>query len=309
MFNVDTSIFDNDRSPINNLDDLAPEEIIPVVEPDEITFPEMHWDNKPLERSVDLIQFDGSISKQEMDFVRDYLKNKITMNLEDALPDTLDDETIIQYVKSFGKVYSAVNKASDILQPIVGRLMVLMEKRPEIIKYFGVSSISQFATQVAPKMFRVARCDAYDARKIATGFPTLTPDQYATLGRSNLKAIGKLGEWNPKAPVIKHYTQVIANNPSITYNELINRMAEDGHDTSHLLMTRIDMRVTQSERMAWKEFIEDPDIQAYCQTKNEVQIFFAMIAECYSQWKAMTKQRQQQDLIDSYEPESQLLKE
>lgn len=300
-FELDKTIFDN--NPVNNLDDLTPDEIILPEQSDELTFPELHWDSQPLQRSVDLLQYDNTISKQEMDVVRDYLSNKITMNLEDALPDTMDDDTIITYVKSFGKVYSAVNKASDILQPIVGRLMVLMEKRPEILKHFNVSSLSEFAKTTAPKMFRVARSDAFDAKKIATGFPTITPEQYASCGRSKLKAIGKLGGWNPDSQVIKDYTQVLANNPNITHSALLDRMAEDGHDISDISMTRIDLRVSQSERKAWESFVKNPHVIAHVGTPNQVAILFAMIQECYSEWVAVGHQLQKQQEMDELEPE------
>lgn len=300
-FEVDKSIFDN--NPVNNLDDLSPEEIIPVVQPDEIVFSELHWDSQPLQRSVDLLQYDSTISKQEMDVVRDYLTNKITMNLEDALPDTMDNDTVIAYVRSFGKVYSAVNKASDILQPIVGRLMVLMEHRPEILAAFGASSLSEFARVVAPKMFRVARSDAFDAKKIAMAFPQITPETYSNLGRSKLKLIGKLGGYDPNSQVIKDYTQVLANNVNLTHSQLLDRMAEDGHDITDLAMTRVEFRCTQSERKSWEEFAKHPDIIAHVGTPNQVAILFACINECWSSWLPMAHQKRKQEEMDEFEPE------
>lgn len=238
----------------------------------------------PLENEVSVIPTSGAVSKltEEEHKLASFLMTRgKDEQVSVYIPDDISDEDLNRYTRSCMKVMGSLESAQMYLYPIVARLMNIAEKRPEFLQQFGCNSINEFALYCKDN-YGIVRSEVMYARKIVKLFPDITPSEFIKVGPTKLKAIGKAHNWEPD-PKIYEYKKYAEDHDR---NALLLHMQNDGVNVDALNMSNYTIYCSQDSWKKYRDFFDDPQVQAYCETKVPEHIMHRMIDECLSQWVA-----------------------
>jgi hypothetical protein len=234
-----------------------------------------------------IVKWAGEFGADEERIVRDLMQAPAD-SIEVVVDPNMSDNELISKVRACFKAHGRMTNAQRLLVPLIGKLLVIMQGRPEVLKAFNAINISGFCSHVVPTEFHVSRTDAYEAYQIARAFPDVTPKDYIEIGPSKIKAIGRAFKWEPPEDKAREYLNY-ARQPENTRQDLLDRMDEDGVDVDALNLTKIDFPASQATRKRWNKFSRDKEILAYCEARGEdprEAVFNRMMDECEPTWKA-----------------------
>jgi len=237
------------------------------------------------------VEWAGDYTREEEMVVKS-LMNAPHDSVDVVVSSSISDNDLIKSIHACLKAYGRFNNAMRLLMPLVGRLLVLAENRPAVLKAFNADNISGFCKHVAPTMFHVSRTDAWEALQIARAFPDISPQEYVEITPAKIKAIGRAFEWAPPKEETLKYLNYAKDH---TRQELLDKMDDDGINVDSLNLTKVAFPASQATRKRWKKFSMDPRIKAYCDVPNlddaQEVIFNLMMDECSAGWYATEELR------------------
>jgi hypothetical protein len=236
--------------------------------------------------ALGVVKWAGEFGKEEENIIRDLLSAPAD-SLEVVVDPGMSDNELVTKLNACLKAHGRMTNAQRLLAPLIGKLLVIMQGRPDVLKSFGANNVSEFCTHVVPKKFHVSRTDAFEAYQISRAFPKISPKEYVEIGPSKIKAIGRAFEWQPPEAARDYLN--FARQPEHTRQDLLDKMDDDGINVDALNLTKIDFPASQATRKRWKRFSRDPQIIAYCEARGEDPrevIFNRMMDECEPTWQA-----------------------
>jgi hypothetical protein len=234
------------------------------------------------------------LNEQEQEILQTLFDPTATVNA--AIPDDTPPENLWQTFMVCSKVILRIKTAGDKIKPVIGRILNLIHKNQSIIEEHGYKNWNDFMSRGLWEMFRISRSEAFFARRIAEKMPWLTSEDHDAVGIARLEKIASQALL-PKAEELVERVK----NEKLTVRDLA-QMAEDakfgferGSSTGKTLVIPMSLDIY----MRWKEFVKDPQIQAYCAGGNaihvsESSILESMMAECSAEWKATGEARLRQ---------------
>lgn len=178
---------------------------------------------------------------------------------------------------------NGLTRAQGKLYPILGRIFIWIQNNPIVFKEMGYESFREFIDKGIQESLGMSRATAYRAMQMVNNFPSLTPADVGRIGTANVYVMSKVfgNEENPAAK------ELIENSRSMPEEEFRAQFREvfrvdDG--TAEKSDPVLIIRTTPEIAGMWKRFIEDPDIQAYCETEIPGYILKRMIDECEGEW-------------------------
>ena len=106
----------------------------------------------------------AELSASDKKVVEQFLKSK--EQLTDLIPDTMDDQELWRSLAACCKSLSSYRKSASVLKVIVGRLLVVLQDRPEVYQKLSYRTYDDFLTRGMPELFGIPRSEAYAARAL-----------------------------------------------------------------------------------------------------------------------------------------------
>lgn len=128
-------------------------------------------------------------SNNEDEFIRDILKDK-QLTLDTVIPDEMDIREVLSGIKACVSVVGKLDRARDMVGPLLGRFMSLVAKRPEIYERAGYDSLDAF--EKGEILEKIGHGTVWEYRKIYEAIPNLPMDQYAVIGKGKLSDIAEV---------------------------------------------------------------------------------------------------------------------
>lgn len=212
-------------------------------------------------------------------------------NIDVAIPENISTEDLCRYIEACAKAHRRVGSAHRKLNPILGRLFILVQYRKDVLERFGCRTFTQFMNEFVPRRLQVNKNDAHSCMRIAREFPTITPNVFDGVSIAKLKAIARAIPYNNGAITerqVQTREKLIEDAKSKTFEELIYHMHDMGLvDKNEAMPAKILIRTNDEVRASWEKMIKDPKIHSYVGSENEGAILMAMIGECYVTWLAI----------------------
>lgn len=218
------------------------------------------------------------LSKQQDELLTALLKDK-SKSIQISIPDEADPQTILNSVRSCCSMVSKIEDTSGRLMAVLGRLMVVIRKNPEIWKLAGYKSYEQFVLKEIEERHGLSRASLWAGKRIIEKFPNLTIKEYGDIGTQKLTLLAKYvsmespghQKWLAKASEVTH--------------EKLKEVLEDkfsdhgGNTGATLTITGSKAKVKQI-----KKFLERLDIQAAAESADPIEIILAMMMEVTVEW-------------------------
>jgi len=131
----------------------------------------------------------ANLTQQENELLATMLRGN--RKIEIAVPDTLEPKQILTAVRSTCSMLSKAERMTGRLMAVLGRLMILTSRQPEVWKQAGYKSYGEFVKGELETKLGRSRASLYEARKIMTAFPNLELSSYSKIPTNNLLLLTK----------------------------------------------------------------------------------------------------------------------
>ena len=127
----------------------------------------------------------GLLTADEQVIVRELLSTDLPTS--EVIPDDMSPTDLWRYLAATCKGINRTQEASARLKLFLGRILVQVQKHPELYKSQEYDTFNSFITDVVPKLFGISRPEAFIVKKISEELgDTLQIDEMESIGVSKL---------------------------------------------------------------------------------------------------------------------------
>lgn len=198
----------------------------------------------------------------------------------ESLAESLTGDQLWESIQTCTKLYGSAKRLQSHLKPILGKLLIALMDRPEVYRSKGFETFDDFMTRGAPLLLGLPRSEAYRAKKLASAFPHLTPDEFSAIGEGKLYTLTKIT--NHEDP---NSTEWISTAKSCTHDELRDKIVQAGMaPVEDLIPVQISFSTTLAVKQQWMKLVSDDRVVAIVGTRDYGAILAAVIHEACSTW-------------------------
>ena len=199
-------------------------------------------------------------------------------SIEILVPDNWSDAQLWKSLTACCKAIGHVQKLSDRLRPIIGRMLTIVQNNPAMCKQWGYSNFQDFIKRGVAKELGIGRSTAYEIMHHAKLHPSLSPERYAAIGPQRLSIVSKFTrEGDSKYQEHMRAAEVLSTTKLREYAE--ERKLISVNET---VPAAIVIQTTLDVKKQWEEFVEDGRVQSVCGSSSAGIVLQHMIEECSS---------------------------
>jgi hypothetical protein len=221
--------------------------------------------------------------------------SELSLNLEERniLSDLVSPDTEVQAVAAdLGpdklweaiqvtvRIYASTKKAQAQLKPVIGKLLIELEKFPEIYQSRGYRTFDEFMSLGGPQLLGMPRSECYRAKRLSATWPNLTPEDFSEIGEQKLYALSTFTSYSdPKA---EHWLDVAR---ASTHDQLLDTISQSGENTKgNLVPAQISFTTSLELKTAINEYFSNTAAQSVVGTSDRGSMLMAAIAVARSDW-------------------------
>lgn len=197
-----------------------------------------------------------------------------------ALPDDLDPKDVTKHIKNTCSLMIKAEISHDKLDSVLGRLLVIVRKNPEIYEKAGYDTFGQYLKQEVIAKFKAKRSNVYQAKRIMEHFGNLTIEQYGSVGTQKLLLLCKFTGQDDagSAKLLKLASEKTFDE----FKEFLEDKGYLGKDES--TGASLTLKGSLAKIKELKRFLKRTDIQAAAESADPLVIILAMSQEVDADW-------------------------
>lgn len=232
----------------------------------------------------------AQLSPEEAKIVGELLNTE--RSAVDALPDDIAADDLWRKLSATAKALSRIQAAVGKLKPFLGRMLVLLQRHPELHQNIGYDNFNDFMSKGCWEFFQVSRNEAFACKRVAEEIGNrLTPEEVSNIGFTKVALaatairkrtdVGMLPEARER--VIKEWVEAARESTVI---EIKEKMADYGIiEAGELEMETLVMNLRKDVRERYLAFRKASFVRAHAGGESDSLILDAMMMEC-STWEA-----------------------
>jgi hypothetical protein len=219
-------------------------------------------------------------SAQEQEVLRSLLKSGKSIEL--TIPDNLDAREIGSYLRHSFSMLGKAEIARDKMKAVIGRLLVLAQKNPEVWQKQGFDTHEDMI-QDLKKKYKISRSTMFEIRSCTKAYPRLTLEQVAAVGSENLKVLSKFStQDNSDAPKLLKWA---TENTTEKLKELLVKKGYLGEGEAEGASITITGSLAEIKEL--REYLGREDLQSYA--GKGIAMILAALNEAEAEWSTAAK--------------------
>ena len=219
------------------------------------------------------------LSPEEKAIYRSLVDPNVSIDL--IIPKRIEPDRLLPQLHVAVKAINRLEATGTKLKVILGRILVAIQDNPSVYEGIkGVKTFDDFITVYVCEKLGLGRTNLYEAKRLAMAWPRLAAKDYDDLRTSKLLLLSQFT--SQEEPGHKKYLEE-ARTKTVTELRawaVRKRLIEAGIDQGAILTIPTNKVIAKE----WKDFISDPRVQSWCQTKSVGEILHHMIQECSGTW-------------------------
>ena len=227
------------------------------------------------------------------------LMSKNSEDITVVIPEDLDKTTFVEWIGSLSKLNATFSKAKQRVQPIIGRMLLLVARRKDLLEEFGCKYYSQFVNEYVTEKLSIGPQDAWDSLFVAREFPWLTCDDFESISMGHLRIISRAvptdREDKKRYAVSSETIQARKKLVNMVFESrgmkpavLAKKIEEMGIAHSEdIIKSKIQIRASQAIIEKWSNFCSNRAVQEIVGSDDPAVILECMMAECETTWTAI----------------------
>lgn len=223
----------------------------------------------------------GTLAAFEIDRIKSLFDSD--QSITKLIPDDIDPDVLWKSLGACSRVMGAGKKVVAQAKPLIGRMLVVVQGYPELYRQAGYQTFDDFMSEGLEKLFGIPRSEAYELKKIATILPDIDPQQCVALGTTKMGMIAKVVQQNNFNP------EKTAGLMEYSKGKTIVGLRQDFEDKNWagegtLEFQNFIVTMAKASKIRLEEFLDRPEIQAYCESTSKGLILERMVQECELEW-------------------------
>jgi hypothetical protein len=230
---------------------------------------------KKLEEEVELTTNEQAIIKAMLD---------PEASIEVVVPDDIDPEKFWSSLAACCRAVTKMRRLVERLRPIIGRMLLVAQENPAIYEDKGYRTYEDFLRRGVCENLGLSRSDAYEAKRVAQKWPSLTPEEYAQIGSVKMSLLSRVAdERTGRGRKLLEKAKALSIRDLRTELEK-KALIERGEFQGAVIV----INTTRTIADQFERFVSLPEVQAHCETSDRGAILGHMIEECEVEWTAQS---------------------
>lgn len=208
--------------------------------------------------------------------------------IEVLVPEDMSAEAFDVAISAVSKVLVRATMQKEAMFPILGRLLYVAEKNPELWNKKH-EKFKEFRLSLADR-FGLSRSTSYDALEYARRwYGVLPPGDFTSVGRVKTMMISKyIGKGDEDKATARKLFEFSKDHTAEELDAKLDELLHTGKGASAGAFLKIPCNKKQLK--AFLAFFGDPRIHAVCESGKSSDILEHMIEECSGEWFAQGEQ-------------------
>lgn len=221
------------------------------------------------------------LSSPERELLSNLLSHSGRVDL--ALPDGISAASLWESFYVCGTVFKVMRRATGQVKLLIGRALKVMQETPESYESRGFHSFDDFMTRAdgLEKFTGISRAEGYKAKSVAeSAGPDMPLSDARDLGFTKLQQITGVAKSTDS-----NFQSLVEYGKTHTIPQLREHIERQGlADADETVWDVVSIPVTRAQKTFWTEFVQNPRVQAYCETTSAGTILERAIAEVLAEW-------------------------
>lgn len=204
-----------------------------------------------------------------------------TAKIEIILPKEIDTDILWQNLQLCARAVGYLERTSSRIKPVIGRLLLLVQERPEIYQRQGYRTFDEFLVEGIEAKLGASRAFLYGAKRLSEKWGSLPAKEIDAVGTSKLALLSRFtDQTQPNHP------KFLKEAKKRTLVELRQWAEEqnligDGETEKAVIV----IHTTKAVAKEWQSFSNENAMQEGAGTDDQGQILLRMMQECRSTWE------------------------
>jgi hypothetical protein len=210
----------------------------------------------------------------------------------ELIPDDMDPTDLWRYLSAACKGINRTTEAAARLKLFLGRILVQVQKCPDLFLSQGYTSFNDFITTGVPKLFGISRPEGFIAKKIAEELGgRLAIEEMEQIGISKLNAAAnairqKAPEGTPQEIRERTVDLWVERAKNSSLDQMKQFAVDDGlAEKGEMDVVTVIFELKGNVYERFKEFRDQPWVLAHVGGTTDSEVLDGMMAECQS-WQA-----------------------
>jgi len=193
--------------------------------------------------------------------------------LAELIPE--DHSKTFEWIDAAATRISHNDKENDVLVPVLGNLMSLTARNPDLLKVGGYSKLGDLEEYIKKK-YRISHGRLWKYKSVSEKIPSLTVKQYSEIGIEKLYLVGQ-----HSLPNSIEQDRLLAMAEHMTASELKSEIVSKGKATpGEMASDSITIEGNRDQIDEILAFLSSTGIHQHVGTDRPAEIILAMIGEC-----------------------------
>jgi hypothetical protein len=237
------------------------------------------------------------LSPEEKEIIRELLTT--TRPANEVIPDDISSSDLWMMLAATCKGVKGVEDAKSRLKIFLGRMLVQLQKHPELYQAHGYPNYNSFMTEGVQALFGVSRNEAFVCKKIIEELgDRLTIEEMSDMGISNLNLVAnairqKVPDGVASDVREREITYWVDHGKTDNYATLKERLVIRGIiDEGEIDMQMLSINLQKSVRDRWMRFRKQDWVKAHA-GETDSMILDALMSEAMC-WEATVEREREQ---------------
>ena len=219
-----------------------------------------------------------SLAEDEREILSTLVRDESTI---ETVATGLEADALWSALTTCARIYVTTKSAQSKLKPVVGRLLLELEKFPDLYKSRGYKNFDDFISNGVPEIFGLPRSESYRSKRLAATWPNLSVAEFSEIGEGKLYTLSQFtSHTDPKAD---EWLEIARTS---THDELRDKIVQVGNasSTAELIPVQYTFYTTLEKKRHIHEFVHNSRVQSHVGTADIGSIIVAAFLEAASSW-------------------------
>ena len=211
--------------------------------------------------------------------------------IEAVIPENASPQDLWRTLGACSRGINLLESRMCRLKPIIGRILLIFERKPSLYMDLGYQTYSEFMTKGVHGALGLHRTSAYEGKLVARDWPQITPDRYSSkLGPKKINILSKFMKGSNSNAEMMLKTAERMTVPELRQYTEQRGFINPGETVPQTITIHTNLAIYQR----FKQVFNDNRVHSVVGYKQHDKILEAMMNECFAEWVSQYEEKERE---------------